>query len=722
MQCGVACLTMIANNYGIRCALEDVEEICVATSEGVSLKAIADGAESLGIKSISAKATIAQLIEMGTPCVLHWNQNHFVVLYHIDRDGNRFWIADPAKGKYKISREQLRSHWASTEIDGQDAGIAIFLLKPENISSEIAQTQKSATPHQGFRFLWQYIQQYRHYFGQILLALSVGCALQLLLPYLTQLIVDKGIGEANIKLIWMILIGEVVIILGRTSTDFIRRWLTLHISMRINISLISDFFVKLLRLPMRFFDTRQMGDLMQRMSDHTRVQNFLTGQILGTMFSVVSFIVLGFLLLSYDGIIFLIFLTGSVIYTFWILYFLKKRKIIDYELFEQQSINNSRTYQFISSLVEIKLQNCEDRRRWEWEDTQANLFEIQMRALRLQQIQEAGSIFINETKNIFITVIAAYAVIAGDISFGMMMAIQYIVGQLNSPIEQFMGFIYAAQDVKISLDRIDEIHRRRDEDESQQPDNLPQSAPEIKFSNVDFKYDKHSLSNTLDSINATIRPSKVTAIVGESGSGKSTLIKLMLGYYPVMHGQISINDTSIDNINHRKWRSRCGVVMQESFIFSDTIARNIAISDEDIDDDRLRYAASMACIDDYINSLPLGYNTIVGQDGVGLSQGQKQRILIARAIYKNPSVIFFDEATNALDAANEKKIMENLNKFFEGRTVVVAAHRLSTVKNAGQIIVLQQGKIVETGTHEELIAIKGVYFNLVKNQLDLSLC
>jgi len=440
------------------------------------------------------------------------------------------------------------------------------------------------------------------------------------------------------------------------------------------------------------------------------------------MFSVVSFIVLGILLLSYDKVIFFIFIIGSAIYTIWIVNFLRRRRIIDYELFEQKSINNSRTYQFISSLVEIKLQNCEDRRRWEWEDTQANLFEIQMRSLRLQQIQEAGSIFINETKNIFITAIAAYAVIEGDITFGVMMAIQYIVGQLNSPIEQFMGLIYAAQDVKISLDRIDEIHRRRDEDERNPQDNLPATAPEINFSSVDFKYDKHSISNILEDVNVKINPSKVTAIVGESGSGKSTLIKLMLGYYPVTHGEISINGTSLEHINHREWRSRCGIVLQDSLIFSDTIARNIAISDENIDDKRLRYAASMACIDDYVDSLPLGFNTIIGQDGVGLSQGQKQRILIARAIYKNPAVIFFDEATNALDAANEKKIMGNLNKFFEGRTVVVAAHRLSTVRNAGQIIVLQQGKIVETGTHEELIDIKGVYYNLVKNQLDLSVC
>ncbi len=722
MQCGVACLTMIALKFGIHCTLEDVEEICVASSEGVSLKAIADGAKSLGLKTISTKSSINHLVEMDTPCVLHWDQKHFVVLYHIDKNGTRFWIADPAKGKYKISADQLQSHWISTTVNNNAAGIAIFFLNSFDNSFDHQQRTffSLSNPNQGLKFLWKYIIRYKHYFIQILLALSLGCVLQMLFPYLTQLIVDKGIGEANIKLIWIILIGEVVILFGRTSTDFIRRWITLHISMRINITLISDFFVKLLKLPMHFFDSRQIGDLMQRISDHTRIQNFLTGQLLGTMFSVVSLTFLSFLLLSYNLIIFSIFIAGSTIYAIWALTFLHKRKIIDYEIFEQFAINKSKTYQFISSLIEIKLHNCEDRRRWDWENTQANLYEIQMRALKLQQTQEAGSIFINETKNIFITVIAAYSVIEGDISLGVMMAIQYIVGQLNSPIEQLMGFLYAFQDVKISLDRIDEIHRRRDEDGISKIDLVPNSSPEITFFNIDFKYDPHSITNILQNINIKIRPSQITAIVGESGSGKSTLIKLMLGYYNITNGDILINNTSINNTNHRKWRSLCGVVMQESCIFSDTIANNIAISKETLDKDRLLYAASIACIKEFIESLPLGFNTLIGQDGLGLSQGQKQRILIARAIYKNPSVIFFDEATNSLDAENEIKIMRNLQVFFKDRTVVIAAHRLSTVRNADQIIVLNKGTVVESGTHDELINLKGVYYNLVKNQLDIN--
>ncbi len=723
MQCGVACLAMIANYFGINSSLDEVEEICVATAEGVSLKGISDGAQSLGMRTMSVKATVDQLVAMNSISVLHWKQNHFVVLYHIDKAGKRFWIADPARGKYRINKEQLRAAWVSTKIDTQDAGIALYIPRAENASYYNSQHKKNnvANHNLDLRFLWRYIVQYKHFFGQILLALFVGCVLQLLLPYATQIIVDKGIGDSDIKLIWMILLGEVVIILGRASTDFIRRWLSLHISMRINISLISDFFVKLLKLPMRFFDTRQMGDLMQRMADHTRVQKFLTGQIWGTMFSLVSFIVLVFLLLTYDAIIFTVFLGGSIMYIGWILIFLNRRRMIDYELFEQQAVNNNRTYQFLSSLIEIKLQNCEDRRRWEWEDAQAELFETQTRALRLQQVQEAGSIFINETKNIFITVIAAYAVIEGNISFGVMMAIQYIVGQLNSPIEQFMNFILAAQDVKISFDRINEIHLRKDEDDCQKQNIATSIAPEISFSNVNFKYDKHNIYNTLDDINLRIAPSTTTAIVGASGSGKSTLIKLMLGFYPITQGKITVNGISLNDVNHRIWRSISGVVTQDSVIFSDTIARNIVIKEETIDEERMKYAASMACIDDYIESLPLGYNTLIGPDGVGISQGQRQRILIARAIYKNPVVIFFDEATNALDSTNEKKIMDNLNKFYEGRTVIIAAHRLSTVRNADQIIVLQDGKIAEKGKHGELISRKGIYYNLVKNQIDTNL-
>lgn len=549
----------------------------------------------------------------------------------------------------------------------------------------------------------------------------LGCVLQLVMPFLTQSIVDIGITHKNINFVWLVLIGELMIVTAKTITDFIRRWLLLHISMRINISLVSDFFIKLLKLPMSFFDTKLMGDLMQRMNDHERIQSFLTSHILSTIFSILSFVVLGIVLLIYNKLIFAIFLIGSLAYGIWITIFLNKRKTLDYEIFELQAANQNKTYQFITTIQEIKLQDCEQRRRWEWEDIQVDLFKAQMKSLKLQQSQETGSIFINELKNILVTVMAATAVIEGEITLGTMLAIQYIVGQLNSPLDQLMSFIYSLQDVKISLERINEIHGNMNEEcISNNMSSFGDSEDlSINLKRIDFKYNPHNDDYTLHNISFDIPKGKVTAIVGASGSGKTTLIKLMLGYYPVLSGDILIAGGNIDNYNLKWWRRQCGVVMQDGVIFSESIARNIAVDDGEIDKERLVKAAEIANIHEYIMGLPLKYNTKIGRDGVGLSQGQKQRILIARAVYKNPQFIFLDEATNALDAKNERAIVENLNEFYKGRTVVVVAHRLSTVKNADQIVVLDAGKVVEVGNHSTLIAKQGTYYNLVKNQLEL---
>ncbi len=502
--------------------------------------------------------------------------------------------------------------------------------------------------------------------------------------------------------------------------DFIHRWILLHISMRINISLVSDFFIKLLKLPMSFFDTKLLGDLMQRMNDHNRVEKFLTTQTLSVMFSFLSFIVFGLVLLWYSLPIFGIFLIGSICYALWIALFLKRRKQIDYLYFESQAKNNNKTYQFITAMQEIKLQDCEQRRRWEWEDVQAELFETNMKSLKLQQAQEAGSIFINEIKNIIITVLAATAVIHNNMTLGMMLAVQYIIGQLNSPIDQLMSFIYSLQDVKISLERINEIHEM--ENEESNPKALTQfqdTDKSIHLQYVDFKYDPYSPHKILDRVDFTIPEGKVTAIVGTSGSGKTTIIKLLLGYYQVLGGEINIGQTSLNKYNMKWWRRQCGVVMQDGVIFSESIARNIAVDDGEIDKEKLAMAARIANIEEYIMRLPLKYNTLIGQDGVGLSQGQKQRILIARAVYKNPHYIFLDEATNALDANNERVIVENLADFYRGKTVIIVAHRLSTVKNADQIVVIDKGQLVEIGHHSELIKAKGAYYKLVKNQLEL---
>ena len=718
MQCGVACLQMICKCFGREYTMDSLSKLCFATTEGVSMLGINEGANILGLHTISTKTTISMLGEASLPCILHWNQNHFVVLYKVKK-GKKFYVADPGKGLVTYGLEEFKQHWISTKSNDEDKGIAMFLETTPAFYTYKMEGEENIKEKRSFRFLFGYVRKYRKYFGQIILGLVVGSLLQLVLPFLTQSIVDVGIKNQDIGFVWLILLGQLMLTISRTAIDFIRR-LLLHISLRINISLVSDFFIKLLKLPMSFFDTKLMGDLMQRMNDHSRVNNFLTQQTLNITFAMLTFVVFSVVLFFYNKFVFAIFLLGSILYGAWMTLFLKRRKVLDYELFEQQAINNNKTYEFITSMQEIKLQDCEQRRRWEWEDTQADLFGVQMKSLKLQQTQEAGSIFINEVKNIIITVVAATAVIHGQMTLGMMLAVQYIIGQLNSPVEQLMNFFYSLQDVKISLERINEIHQMDDENGKEGLlTSIEDKNEGIDIKNIMFKYDPHALRKTIDDVRIHIPQGKVTAIVGASGSGKTTLIRLMLGYYPVLEGQINIGNTDINKLNKKWWRRQCGVVMQEGVIFSESIARNIAVDDGDIDKERLLKAAEIACIKDYVMALPLKFNTKIGRDGVGLSQGQKQRILIARAVYKNPDYIFLDEATNSLDANNERSIVENLDKFYKGKTVVIVAHRLSTVKNADQIVVIDHGKVVEVGNHESLTAKRGAYYNLVKNQLEL---
>ena len=719
MQCGITCLRMVCKYFGREYSLDSLSKLCFATTEGVSMLGINEAANTLGLHTISARATIEMLGEVPLPCILHWNQNHFVVLYKVKK-GKKFYVADPGKGLVTYSLDEFKQHWTSTKSNGEDKGIAMFLETTPAFFTYKMEGEEDIKEKRSFRFLFGYVKKYRKYFGQIILGLVIGSLLQLVLPFLTQSIVDVGIKNQDIGFVWLILLGQLMLTISRTAIDFIRRWLLLHISLRINISLVSDFFIKLLKLPMSFFDTKLMGDLMQRMNDHSRVNTFLTQQTLNITFAMLTFVVFSVVLFFYNKLVFVIFLSGSILYGGWMTLFLKRRKVLDYELFEQQAINNNKTYEFITSMQEIKLQDCEQRRRWEWEDTQADLFGVQMKSLKLQQTQEAGSIFINEVKNIIITVVAATAVIHGQMTLGMMLAVQYIIGQLNSPVEQLMNFFYSLQDVKISLERINEIHQMDDENGKESLlTSIEDKNEGIDIKNIMFKYDPHALRKTIDDVSIHVPQGKVTAIVGASGSGKTTLIRLMLGYYPVLEGKINIGNTDINKLNKKWWRRQCGVVMQDGVIFSESIARNIAVDDGDIDKERLLKAAEIACIKDYVMALPLKFNTKIGRDGVGLSQGQKQRILIARAVYKNPDYIFLDEATNSLDANNERSIVENLDKFYKGKTVVIVAHRLSTVKNADQIVVIDHGKVVEVGNHESLTAKRGAYYNLVKNQLEL---
>ncbi len=714
-DCGPSCLRMIAKYYGKNYTLQTLRDRSYITREGVSMTGISDAAESIGFRTMGVRISWDQLVkEAPLPCIAHWKQNHFITVYKIKKE--KVYVSDPARGKMRMPKKEFMAGWASTREGDKDKGLCLLLEPtPDFYKQEDEKMNKS-----GFGFLLSYLSQYKKFIIQLILGLVIGSLIQLILPFLTQSIVDKGINNQDLDFVTLIIVAQLVLILGRTSVNFIRSWILLHLSTRINISIISDFLMKLMRLPVAFFNTKMTGDLIQRIQDHRRIESFLTTNTLNTLFSFVNLIIFSIVLAIYNMKILGIFLLGSALYVFWVILFMKRRRELDHRRFAQLSDNQSNLIQLITGMQEIKLQNCEKQKRWEWENIQAKLFRVNMKGLSLQQYQQAGGVFINEVKNVIIVFLAAKAVIDGSMTLGMMLAVQFIIGQLNSPLQQLISFMNRTQDAKISLERLGEIHNKEDEEDWSAPkiSILPQKA-DLNMNSVYFQYEGPHSPYVLENVNLQIPEKKMTAIVGVSGSGKTTLIKLLLGFYPPVEGTIRIGDIHLNNFSNRVWRDKCGVVMQDGFIFSDTIANNIAVSDESVDKERLLHAVKTANIQDYIESLPLGYNTKIGKNGIGLSQGQQQRILIARAVYKKPEYIFFDEATNALDANNEKVIMENLDQFFEGRTVVIVAHRLSTVKNADQIVVLDKGKIVEQGTHTELAEKRGAYYELVKNQLEL---
>lgn len=714
MDCGPTCLQMIVKFYGRNFSVQKLRELCQINKDGVNLLGLSEAAEKIGLRSSGAKVTIIQLKESVLPCILHWRQMHFVVLYKV-KNGN-YYIADPAKGLIIYTEKEFKQNWLNTK-ELYD-GIALFLSP----SHQFYEQEDGNSSVVNWSFLLKYLVTYRKLIIQLFFGLAVGSLLQLITPFLTQSIVDTGINTRNLNFIYIILIAQIMLFLGNMSVDFIRSWILLHISTRINVSILTDFLIKMMKLPMSFFDTRMTGDIMQRMNDQQRIESFLTGSTLSTLFSLFNFFVFSFILAYYNAGILFIFGVSTILYTLWILIFLKRRRELDYKRFDISARNQNSLVQLVSGMQEIKLNNCERQKRWEWEHIQANLFQFSVKSLSLSQYQAGGSIFINQGKNILITFMSAKAVIDGELTLGGMMAIQYIVGQLNSPIEQLLGFVQSFQDAKISLERLNEIHQMDDEETIHKHYNyeLPTNKS-ITIRNLTFRYPGAGNYPVLKDINLYIPEGKTTAIVGMSGSGKTTILKLLLRFYKPENGDIRIADTELEQISYKTWRGHCGVVMQDGFIFSDNIACNIAIGDDFPDQKKLQHAIKMANIHDFIEGMPLGLNTKIGLGGNGISQGQKQRILIARAVYKDPEYLFFDEATNALDAKNERIIMNNLQEFFKGRTVVVVAHRLSTVSNADNVIVLDKGKIIEQGTHSELAGLKGEYYSLVKNQLELGM-
>ncbi len=720
MDCGPTCLRMIAKHYGKNYSLQVLREKSGVNREGVSMTSIGIAAEKIGFRTLVAKVDFDKIVqEAPMPFIAHWEQNHFVVVYEIKKD--RVSLADPKIGQVTISKKEFLESWASTQQGQTPAGvIMLFETTPKFFLEENKIEEKVL----GFNQILNYLFAYKGLLAQLVLGLLMGSLLQLVLPFMTQSLIDVGINTRNINFVNLILIGQLVLYAGSSVISFLRSWILLHIGSRINITILSDFFIKLLRLPMSYFDTKFQGDLLQRISDHSEIESFLTNTVISTLFSLINFVVLGTVLVFFNLKLLLIFLGGSIIYVLWIFAFIKPNRLLNIKYFEVSAKSQTAILQIIDGIQDIKYNNSEQQKRWEWENIQARKFRLNLQSLGLKQTQRAGAIFINEGKNILITYMAAKGVIDGQMTLGMMMSVQYILGQLNSPIEEFISFIQSYQDAKLSLERLNDIHSVKDEEPASRGSiqEMP-SNKSITLNKVSFSY-PGATKPVLEDIDLEVSEGKTTAIVGSSGSGKTTLLKLLLKTYEPTGGQLSVGVTGLASINHQFWRSKCGVVMQEGFIFSDTIARNITIGEELVDIKKLIKAADIANVLEYVDTLPLGFNTKIGAEGNGLSQGQKQRILIARAIYKDPDFMFFDEATNALDANNEKTIMQNLDDFFKDgptgrRTVIVVAHRLSTVKNAHQIVVLDKGKIVEKGNHETLTALRGNYYNLVKNQLEL---
>ena len=715
MDCGPACLKMVAGFYKVNFSLETLRKKCYITREGVSFLGLSEAADNLGFRTMGVKIPFEMLNEkVPLPCIVHWRQRHFIVVYRIKND--KIWAADPAIGLVKYSRDEFVQNWASTLSDGKPAGLVLIIEPTPALYEKESEHEKS----QGFRFLLKYFRLYKKYLFQLLLGLLLGSCIQLVIPFLTQSIIDIGLNNNDIDFIYLILLAQLALVIGRLSVEFIRGWLLLHIGTRVNVAILSGFLQKLMSLPIAFFDTKLTGDILQRIDDNNRIEEFLTSASLAILFSFFNLIVFGIVLAVFSIKILALFIAGSALYVIWVSLFMKSRARLDHQRFKQMSVAGNKMINIVNGMQEIKLTQSELSMRWDWEKLQASLFRLKTKGLGIAQYQAAGATFINEVTNLFITVIAATAVLNGSMTLGMMLAVQFIIGQLNVPVSQIITFFRMSQDAKMSLDRLAEVHGMQDEEEEQEMKlrKLPEKK-DIFINNISYQYEGPHSPFALKDADLVIEENKTTAIVGISGSGKTTLLKLLMGFYQPVKGEILIGDTRLSTISLKVWREKVGAVMQDGFLFPDTIAANIAPGSREIDEDMLVKASELANIKGFVESLPLGYNTKIGANGHGLSEGQQQRLLIARVIYKNPEIIILDEATNSLDAGNEKVIVENLAGFYKGKTVIVVAHRLSTVRDADKIVVMDNGRIVETGNHDSLIGTRGAYYHLVKNQLEL---
>ncbi len=718
IDCGPTCLKMIAAFYGKYYSLEYLREQCYLCRDGVSMLNLNDAAEGLGFRTYMAFLDFPLLSEDAPlPAILHWDQNHYVVLYKIKRSlwhpqRLKFIIADPAHGIAALDEATFSQSWIST---ADKKGAALIL----ETTPEFHKKRDVKEPNRGYGFLFQYITPYKRYILQLVLGMILASLISVVAPVLTQVIIDNGVMEKNLSIVVLVLASQVFLFLGSTAIGMVRSWLLLHVNARISLNIISDFLIKLVGLPIKYFDTKSVGDLSQRLNDHHRIEGFLTGQSLSTLFSLINISIFTVVLGFYNWKVLLVLIGLSSLGIIWALLFRNKRKRLDYQHFFRSKENQDKLIEMITGMQEIKLFGSETAKRWEWEELQVKNFKLNISSLATEQVQQIGYGFISQLKNILVSFFAARAATKGEITLGGLLSVSYIIGQINGPLEQLIGFIRSAQDARLSMDRLKEILNKSNEEEGFPTSFSAPAHEDVVLQNVSYRYEGPHSPLVLDNISLTIPKGRVTAIVGASGSGKTTLMKLLLNFYKPTAGIIRVGETPLTNLSPKAWRSCCGTVMQEGYIFSDTIARNIALDGRDIDEKRMEESIEIAQLREFLDELPLGYTTKIGNFGVGISGGQRQRILIARAVYKDPHYLFFDEATSSLDANNERAVMNGLDDFFEGKTVVIIAHRLSTVKNADQIIVLERGRIVETGSHHQLVGSKGKYFGLVKNQLEL---